>query len=55
MTRGPWIYNICATPYIIHCEVKAAHLTMIDMVVLEKDDLAGVAMTIRTISICGLG
>lgn len=55
MARGPWIYNICATPYIIRREVKAAQLMMIDTVVLEKDDLAGVAMTVRTISICGPG
>ena len=55
MVRGPWIYNICAMLYIIHCEVKTAQLMMIDTVVLEKDDLAGVAMTVRTISICGPG
>ena len=55
MVRGPWIYNICAMLYIIYCEVKMAQLMMIDMVLLEKVDLAGVAMTIRTIGICGPG
>ena len=55
MVRGPWIYNICAMLYIICREVKMAQLMMIDMVLLEKVDLAGVAMTIRTIGICGPG
>lgn len=54
MVRGPWIYNTCAMLYIICCEVKTVQLMMIDTVVLEKDDLAGVTMTIRTISICGV-
>ena len=55
MVRGPWIYNICAMLYIVCREVKMAQLMMIDMVLLEKVDLAGVTMTIRTIGICGSG
>ena len=56
MARGPWIYDIRATLYIIRCEVKATQLMMIDAVALEKDDLASVATIIRTsISICGPG